>query len=369
MRNEDLNANNFFSNRIGSVRPVNRFNAVTYNIGGPVYLPKFHALKDKLFFFWNHEILPGKSTGALQYSTMPTALERQGNFSQTVVGGKPLVITDPTTGQPFPGAIIPQNRLDANGQALLSVLPMPNITNTAITKGVYNYDTQFTSTSPTALYLLKLDYNISSSDSISLTWNGIWQNGSLTVNGGQMTAQWPLITTIGGNIQGMAAANYRHIFSPTMVNEFSFGYAYTDGPLAFQGGTLKNLQRSTYGFNAGQLNPAINPLGLLPAMSFGGVQDAPSLAYDGRFPFYGTRYVADFGDNVSKTVGSHSLKAGIFVERMRQYDGPWSGSSGTFAGAFDFGTNVNNPLNTGYAYSNAALGVFNSYTEASNRPK
>ena len=75
----------------------------------------------------------------------------------------------------------------------------------------------------------------------------------------------------------MAAANYRHIFSPTMVNEFTFGYAYTDGPIAFQGGSLKNLQRSTYGFNAGQLSPANNPLDLLPGMSFGGVQDAPSL--------------------------------------------------------------------------------------------
>ncbi len=368
MRNEDLNANNFFNNRIGSPRPVNRFNAVTYNIGGPVYLPKFHSLKDKLFFFWNHEILPGKSTGGLMFSTMPTALEREGNFSQTVVGGKPLVVTDPTTGQPFPGAIIPQNRLDPNGVALLNVWPMPNITNTAITKGVYNYDTQFVSTSPTQLYLLKLDYNITPSDSISMTWNGIWQNKSLTPNGGQMTASFPIITTIGGNIQGMAAASYRHVFSPTMVNEFTLGYAYTDGPIAFQGGTLKNLQRSTYGFNAGQLNPVNNPLDLLPAMSFGGVQDAPGLSYDGRFPFFGTRYVTDIGDNISKTIGAHSLKAGIFYERMRQYDGPWSGSSGTFAGAFDFGTNANNPLNTGYAFSNAALGVFNSYTEASNRP-
>ena len=186
---------------------------------------------------------------------MPTALERGGDFSQTLHGGKLITITDPTTGQPFAGNVIPKNRLDSNGQALLSVLPMPNITNTAITKGVYNYDTQFSSTSPTQLYLLKLDFNMSSKDSLSMTWDGIWQNKSMTTNGGQMTAQYPLITTIGGNIQGMASANYRHIFSPTMVNEFSFGYAYTDGPLAFQNGTLKNLQRSTYGFNAGQLNP------------------------------------------------------------------------------------------------------------------
>jgi len=40
MRNEALNANNFFNNRLRTSRPVNRFNAVTYNIGGPVYVPE-----------------------------------------------------------------------------------------------------------------------------------------------------------------------------------------------------------------------------------------------------------------------------------------------------------------------------------------
>ena len=39
-----------------------------------------------------------------------------------------------------------------------------------------------------------------------------------------------------------------------------------------------------------------------------------------------------------------------------------------FNGAFDFGRNVNNPLDTGYAYSNAAIGVFNTYNEPSARP-
>jgi hypothetical protein len=363
MRNEDLNANNFFNNRIGSPRPVNRFNAFTYNVGGPMFFPK--ATRDKVFFFWNHEILPAKTTGALQYTTMPTALERQGNFSQSLSGGKLIPITDPSTGQPFPGNMVPQNRIDPNGLALLSVFPLPNITNTAITKGVYNYQTQFVSTSPTQLDLLKIDYNLRSSDVLSFTWNGVWQDTTTGPNGGGLTVPFPITTTVGGNIQGMAAMNYRHVFSPTMVDELTLGYAYTDGPISFVGGSLKNLQGSTYGFNAGQLSPSNNPLNLLPGMSFGGVSDAPGITYDGRFPFYGTRYVTDVGDNLSKTLGAHTLKAGIFYERMRQYDGPWAAN---FSGLFDFGTNANNPLNTGYAYSNALLGVFNSYTEASTRP-
>jgi len=356
---------NFFNNRIGSPRPANRFNAVTYNIGGPIYIPKIHYLRDKLFFFWNQEYLPQKVTGGLQYSTMPTALERQGDFSQSTVGGKVIPIVDPATGQPFPGNIVPQNRLDPNGQALLNVFPLPNVTNAAISKGVYNYVTQFVTRQPLQLDLLKLDYNIQPNDALSVTLNGDWQTAT-GPNGGGISAPFPIVNNTAETDQGMIAANYRHVFSPTMVNELTLGYAYTIQPTtSFPSGSLQTIQRNQYGFTAGQLNSANNPLNFLPGMSFGGVQDPPSLTYDGRFPQHLTRYVTDIGDNISKTLGAHTLKAGVFIERMKQYDGPWATN---FTGLFDFGTNVNNPLNSGYAFANAALGVFNSYTEATSRP-
>ena len=55
-----------------------------------------------------------------------------------------------------------------------------------------------------------------------------------------MTASFPVTTTVSGNIQGMSAANYRHIFSPTMVNELTFGYASTKGPISFSGNSLSS---------------------------------------------------------------------------------------------------------------------------------
>ena len=68
---------------------------------------------------------------------MPTALERQGNFSQTFDNNGALIfVKDPTSSLPcsataggagcFPGNIIPANRLDSNGLALLNQLPLPN---------------------------------------------------------------------------------------------------------------------------------------------------------------------------------------------------------------------------------------------------
>ena len=144
----------------------------------------------------------------------------------------------------------------------------------------------------------------------------------------------------------MISGHYTHIFSPTTINELMFGYAQDYGPSdSFPENALASLQRNTYGFNAGQLDPASNPLNLLPGMTFAASRDPPNVTYDGRFPYDLTRYVTDVSDKFTHIMGSHTLKAGITYERMRQYDGNWATD---FNGLFDFQSNANNPLNTGY---------------------
>ena len=61
---------------------------------------------------------------------LPTAAERQGDFSQSRDQNGNLItsIMDNTNGAPFPGNIIPQNRLYAPGLAVLNQYPMPNVT-------------------------------------------------------------------------------------------------------------------------------------------------------------------------------------------------------------------------------------------------
>ena len=189
---------------------------------------------------------------------MPSALERQGDFSQTLAGGKVIPITDPTTGKPFPGNVIPQTRLDINGVALLNVFPLPNVTDTTISKGVYNYVTQFVQQQPTTLDLLKLDYNIGPSDALSVTLDGVWQV-TKGPNGGAITVPFPIVNDTSHSKSGMAVANYRHIFSPTMVNEFTLGYSYISGWTVFTPAALQGLQRNTYGFNAGTVEPLEQP--------------------------------------------------------------------------------------------------------------
>src|SRR5207248_4334883 len=162
--------------------------------GGPIYIhATFNADPSKLFFFWNSEItqsfLPAGVTfnappSVLQYS-VPTALERQGDFSQSLdTNGQLIVIKDPTTGLPFPGNKIPVDRINSNGQKLLSVFPLPNTTDRSLTGGLYNYQFKNIQDTPKQSHTLKLDIVPNLKDTISIrlkkcesdtkSWTGIF---------------------------------------------------------------------------------------------------------------------------------------------------------------------------------------------------
>src|SRR5580700_709516 len=98
-RHDDLNANTFINNVRGLPRSLYRYNDPGYTIGGPVYIPHlFEKTKNKLFFFWSEEWQDQLNPNGLKNVTVPTALERQGNFSQSLDNNnKPIIIRDPLT--------------------------------------------------------------------------------------------------------------------------------------------------------------------------------------------------------------------------------------------------------------------------------
>ena len=130
-KHEEFNANDFFSNRNGVAKARYRYNMFSYTIGGPVYIPKkVNTEKNKLFFFWSQELWPQQVGVPSAPSRCRRRFERTGDFSQSVdVNGKLIVVKDPTTGLAFPGNIVPSNRIDKSGQALMNFLPQPNFTN------------------------------------------------------------------------------------------------------------------------------------------------------------------------------------------------------------------------------------------------
>jgi hypothetical protein len=129
---------------------------------------------------------------------------------------------------------------------------------------------------------------------------------------------------------------------------------------------LAKVQRQTYGLaGLGQWYPSANELNYLPGMAFSDVPNAAGFSYDSRTPIHGATTIFTVNDNITKVYGKHTFKAGVTIMRTRA----WKGNQGNnFSGAFQFGKDVNNPLDTNYAYGNAIMGVYDTYQEASAKP-
>jgi len=364
-RHEQFNATPFFNNQQGLEKPRTRYNAWNYNLGGPVFIPgKFNSNRDKLFFFWSQEFWPITATSDVVTRTVPTERERNGDFSQSLdVNGRLITIMDPTTGRPFPGNAIPADRIDRSGQALLKALPPPNFLDRTISRGNYNYTFQDTQKTPQRTETLKLDYIATSRDIITgnFTHRKDVQEGSFGFAGAQFNQMLRRAVNDGKVLIG----RYQRIISPTLVNELNT--SFSDRPLnhTIEPESLTRNQRQAIGFTLGQFHPANNPLDLIPNVTFGGVPNAAQFRLDGRTPLESSHRIFTISNNLTYARGRHSMKAGLYFDRI------WARNHGngvTFNGLLDYGRNVNNPLDTGYAYSNAMLGVFNQYSEPSARP-
>lgn len=111
LRNTRLNARPFFN----PFRGQNNQNQFGANVGGPVWLPKIYRGTDRTFFFFGWESSRqhnANSNDAAIQRIVPTAAMRTGDFS-----GR-RIITDPLTGQPFPGNIIPAARINPASRAI-----------------------------------------------------------------------------------------------------------------------------------------------------------------------------------------------------------------------------------------------------------
>ncbi|HEX4133344.1 MAG TPA: carboxypeptidase-like regulatory domain-containing protein [Bryobacteraceae bacterium] len=131
-RNDVFDANGYNANAALQAKPSFLRNQFGGQIGGPVFIPRLYHGRSRTFFFVSYEELRDSSPGAGFTTTVPTALEKTGNFSQTFnTNGTQLVIYDPSTltagvRTPFPGNIIPASRFNSVGSALLALYPLPN---------------------------------------------------------------------------------------------------------------------------------------------------------------------------------------------------------------------------------------------------
>jgi Carboxypeptidase regulatory-like domain/TonB-dependent Receptor Plug Domain len=367
------NANAWENNRQGLPKPKLHIDTPGFNLGGPVWIPGLYDGKDakKLFFFYSFEAPQVQRPGPVRLYRMPTAAERQGDFSQTFdANGRLMFIKDPnsagacsvTAGGPgcFPNNVIPANRIDQNALALMRLMPLPN---TSSANNSYNFQRQETSSNPRYNNLVRLDGRPSGNNSV---W-GSFRTWSSSQSGSEITAgpaKWGFFD--GSYVSGDNSVNggWNHVFGSHGVNELSGGYRRaTEGFGSKTDNDTTKILKSSVGYTLGQFTD-LNTLGVIPQLTFGVSTTgttSPDFTYDSRFGSTAYDYLMNVRDNLTLNRGKHTWKFGGLLEFMENNEA----RGGTWMGQFQFNNNANNPLNTNFAFSNMLLGVYQQYTETS----
>lgn len=397
IRNEALNAAPFFNNKAGLPKPIYRHNIWGFNVGGPVQIPKLFPNKnrDKLFFFYSYEKPRTITPQDVRFVTVPTELERLGDFSKSVNStGAKVFVRDPkiTTGNcnatdqstcfkdpsratasnPTGVNIIPQARFNSNGLAFLNFFPLPNQSAGTL----LNYVVQKSIDVPKRSQVIRADYRPTEKDSffVKAQW---WTSD----NEGFQTSGWPGGTPPDANTWGISShylykdnglsANWVHVFSPTVVNEANLGLRHDSEGFIPSNGEIDRLSREKLHYTAPQLFPENNKLGTIPRVTnWTGVAGRPAnINWLDRWGEVGNDYILpSFADNLSIIRGSHTYKAGLYYEHVRNGEAP----GGNWSGTFNFNATESSftPAlgNTGYAYANAIIGNFRQYQESTSRP-
>jgi hypothetical protein len=356
-RNEWLNANTWINNYNGVSRPRARNSTFGFNVGGPVYIPhKFNSSKEKIFFFTNFEFQRPRVFDNLVSLSVPTALERAGNFSQTRQNNIPVTILDPANGRsPFPGNIIPQNRWNQYGLQLMNVFPLPN--RLGVDPG-YNYQYQFAGTDSRNDRTIRIDYNITPKWKFffRLLQNkrDLLQSGGLNVNN---TIGIGAFHALSGTISG--AGNLTTIITPTLTNEFNYGN--TRNWLPNQPAANSNYLRANTGVTLPLLYPNADQLAnLIPNMFFGSeVTNSPNI-FIGGMPYDNENPTQNITDNVAKVFARHTLKAGIYIETSTKRQTATEVNNGRLY----FNTDSSNPGDTGWDFSNMLLGNYQTFDQS-----
>ena len=359
--------------------PLYTFDNTAWTFGGPVLIPKtgFNKNRNKLFFFFSQDILGRTDPGNLNQRRVPTALERQGNFSQTFDNQNRLInIRNPqltgncaaVTGGPacFAGNVIPASMIDPNAQALLNLFPLPNATDPTGTNQ-YNYVFQTVQDWPRNDQVLRVDWNIAQNTTAygRLQFGYEKRSGGVSLLGS--TGGWPQMPTK-YEIDTVSYVNtLLHTFSPTLFGEFTVGvnWAHQNTSPFDEAAAAANDRRIVLP-GMPQFFPEANPLSILPQASFGGGVPGNPLSFgvEQRFPFFGFNTLFNVSGNITKVSGSHTMKTGLFVEHTTR---PAARTS-SFNGNFNFNTDASNPRNTNVGFANGLIGAITEYTESDGHP-
>lgn len=231
LRNSALDANTFFNDQKHVKLPSFKRSQFGASLTGPIYIPKIYNGKNKTFFMFSYEGLRQGTEGEVT-ATVPTALQRTGDFSQTLSSsGKPVIVYDPTTTvasgsgfvrQPFPNDKIPSQDIDPVAANVINYYPLPNTTGTV--SGQNNFFASGTMTLTVNTIDSRVDevFNDTNRMFVSYDWRSLQQPPLMVfpkenqiAEGGQFQPQ----------VSNSAAIDYTHTFGPKLVMEASAGFS------------------------------------------------------------------------------------------------------------------------------------------------
>ena len=300
LRNSELNARNFFDPKVGHLA----YNYFGGNVGGPI-------IKNKLFYFGDvlrvtdHEA----NTNLL---TIPTMAQRAGDLSRSST-----VIYDPATGNPDGTGRTPilgnnlAGRINPISASILALLPAPN--NPSST-GTNNYFALLPFHKDTTSYDVKVDYNMTDRDRLSVRLSyqrpEIFQApvfGAAAGGAAQSAFQGTGVQrTYSGGI------NYTRVFSSTLVAEFRAGVAYYNNvatPADYGSNTSEQL--GIPGVNLDQITSGI------VGINIGSFYSNPLVGYSASLPWVRAETNIDFANVWTKIMGNHTIKFGGDFRRIR----------------------------------------------------
>jgi hypothetical protein len=348
LRNDAFDAANFFAPIVNGEKekaPL-RYNVFGGTIGGPVLLPKKvfgpagYDGHNKTFFFFAYEGTRRRE-GLVRTLTVPTLLQRQGDFSETRnAAGQVIPIFDPATNRveggrtvrtQFAGNRIPANRLDPVALKILEFYPLPNQAPANAT-GANNFSANHQQILTRDNFTVKVDHNFTERDKINVRY--LYNSDNL-----DFTSVFPQGAgdTLAPALrhQNYYYFGYTRVFTPAVINEFRYTYSNRINHATSFG--LGDPWPSRLGLKGA-------PDGAFPQITVAGVTALGAGTHERQqFPIQQHQFV----NNLSMTRGRHSLKMGVEFRESLNFEI----NRPSISGQFNFST-----LLTGQP-GNAATGV------------
>ncbi len=352
IRNEAFNANSYTNNLNGLPRAAFKRNEYGASLGGPIWIPRIYNGRDT-FFFFNYEGVR-QHTPQTIIDTVPTLLQRQGDFSQTFSApGQLITIYDPMTSvagtggaytrKPFLNNAIPMSRQDLTASKILSYFPLPNLPSS---NGVNNHQVTGANVNNLSRVFIRGDQLMGQKQHFFIRYG--WQGGTSTSTIASnvayprqtSTAYEPVLTT---SYTGMIADDIA--FGPSLL---------ADIRVSFTRGNSDSIP-SSLGFNLGSLDFNTAFVSAVKTQLFPRITttDAASLGPDTTADRHSHQENRQAFGSVTWVKGHNIFKAGADLEIFHNN----TTAPFTPAGDFTFNRGYTQGPNPAAASANAGYGV------------